>query len=244
MMRIGVIGTGTIASAVVRGIAGQGHQITVSERSARHAQALAEAFDTVTVAANQDVIDQSDVVLLGLMVEAAPDVLAPLAFRPDQRVVSMMAGASLAQIAVMVAPAQAAAIMVPFPGIGSGGSPVIAQGDVGLVQELVTSANTVYPVATDDELAAYLCAQAVLSPVARLAEDAAAWLGAKVSDPDAGEAFLRHLLSSSLVNSAAGALVEALNTPGGYNQRLRVALEEGGMRETLRAGLDRLEGGA
>ena len=33
-MRIGVIGTGTIASAVVRGIAGDGHAITVSERSA------------------------------------------------------------------------------------------------------------------------------------------------------------------------------------------------------------------
>lgn len=242
-MRIGVIGTGTIASAVVRGIAGQGHQITVSERSARNAQKLAATFDTVTAADNQTVIDQSDVVLLGLMAEAAPDILAPLAFRPEQRVVSMMAGVPLAQVAAMGAPAQAAAIMLPFPGIASGGSPVIAQGDVGLVQELVTSANTVYAVETEQELSVYLCAQAVLSPVARLAEDAAAWLGAKVSNPDAGEAFLRHLLSSSLANSRAGALVEALNTPGGYNQRLRITLEQAGLRDALRSGLDRLETG-
>jgi len=242
-MRIGVIGTGTIASAVVRGIAGQGGRITVSERSARHARALVEAFDTVTVAPNQAVIDQSDVILLGLMAETAPDILAALAFRPDQRVVSMMAGASLAEVAAMVAPARASAIMLPFPGIASGGSPVIAQGDAGLVRSVVTPANTVYAVETPEELAAYLCAQAVLSPVARLAEDAAAWLAPRLSDPDAGDAFLRHLLSSSLANARAGALVASLNTPGGYNQRLRVMLEQRGMRDALRNGLDTLEAG-
>lgn len=242
-MQIGVIGTGTIASAVVRGIAAQGHQILVSERSAHHARALAEAFENVTVTDNQTVIDQSDVVLLGLMAEAAPRILEPLAFRTEQRVISMMAGAALTEVATMVAPARAAAIMVPFPGIATGDSPVIVQGDIALVQDIVTSANTVYAVETDAELAAYLCAQAVLSPVARLAEDAADWLGPRVSNPDTGEAFLRHLLSSSLANGPAGALVEALNTPGGYNQRLRLMLEQGGMRDTLRRGLDQLESG-
>ncbi|WP_368041156.1 NAD(P)-binding domain-containing protein [Leisingera sp. ANG59] len=243
MKRIGVIGTGTIASAVVRGIAAQRHRILVSERSAHNAHALAEAFEDVTVADNQSVVDKSDVVLLGLMAEAAPRILEPLAFRTDQRVISMMAGATMTQVAAMVAPAQVAAIMVPFPGIATGGSPVIVQGDIALVQDIVTPANTVYAVETDAELAAYLCAQAVLSPVARLAEDAAGWLGPRVSNPDAGETFLRHLLSSSLANSRAGDLVEALNTPGGYNQRLRMALEQGGMHDTLRSGLDRLETG-
>ena len=242
-MQIGVIGTGTIASAVVRGIAEQGHLIMVSERSAHHAQALADAFECVTVADNQTVIDQSDVVLLGLMAEAAPRILEPLVFRNDHRVISMMAGATLAQVAELVAPAQVAAIMVPFPGIATGGSPVIAKGNIALVQELVTSTNTVYAVDTDTELSAYLCAQAVLSPIARLAEDAAAWLGTRVSAPEAGEAFLRHLLSSSLANSPAADLVTALNTPGGYNQRLRTTLEQAGLRDALRSGLERLESG-
>ncbi|WP_293963067.1 NAD(P)-binding domain-containing protein [Sneathiella sp.] len=40
-MRIGVIGCGTIASAVIHGIAGDGHEITVSERTASHAKVLA-----------------------------------------------------------------------------------------------------------------------------------------------------------------------------------------------------------
>lgn len=39
-MKIGVVGTGTIATALVRCIAGDGHQITVSKRSAALARGL------------------------------------------------------------------------------------------------------------------------------------------------------------------------------------------------------------
>ncbi len=242
-MRIGVIGTGTIAAAVVRGIAGHGHQIMVSDRGARHAQALRADFANVTVANNQAVIDQSDVILLGLMAEAAAQVLPLLSFRAGQRVVSMMAGATLAQVAAMVAPAEAAVIMVPFPGIAQGGSPVIAQGDVALVADLVGPANTVYPVRSQAELSAYLSAQAVLSPVARLVSDAADWLGPHTTDPEGAEAFLRQLVSSSLANARADALVAALNTPGGYNQRLRQRMEAAGLRSALQEGLEDLNRG-
>ena len=72
-MRIGVLGTGTIATAVVRGIAGDGHQISVSERSAENSAALAAEFGNVTVADNQAVLDRSDVVFLGLMAEGVTE---------------------------------------------------------------------------------------------------------------------------------------------------------------------------
>ncbi|WP_289084237.1 NAD(P)-binding domain-containing protein [uncultured Sulfitobacter sp.] len=240
-MRIGIIGTGTIASAVVRGIAEDGHQITLSERSARHAYALAEEFDNVTVTSNQEVIDRSDIILVALMAEAAPNILRDLSFRTDQQVISLMGGASLADVAAIVAPAQASAIMLPFPGIASGGSRVLVQGDGDLVRSLATPANTVYMIENDSEMAAYISAQAVLSPVARLIEDTTAWLAARVTEPERGDGFLRHLVASSLAKTPAGIVVEALNTPGGFNQRLRQSLEESGMREALRDGLDGLE---
>ena len=104
-MKIGVIGTGTIASAVVRGIAGDGHDIAVSERSAARAADLARAFDNVSVHDNAGVVAASDVIFLGLMAEAAGEILAGLPFRAGQRVISFMAGASLEEVAAMVAPA-------------------------------------------------------------------------------------------------------------------------------------------
>lgn len=240
-MRIGVIGCGTIASAVVHGIAGDGHQITVSERSSRYADALAGVYDNVTVAGNQSVVNASDVIFLGLMAEVAAEVLGSLNFREDQRAITFMAGASLEEANSMVQPARAVAIMMPFPGIAKGGTPIMMLGDVELVQEIFGRRNTVFPLDDADEMAAYLCAQAVLSPVARMVDDAANWLGDRVSDKTQGEAFLRALVASSLADSGAEALIEALNTPGGYNQRLRLHMEESGMSAALASGLDALE---
>ncbi|WP_291737414.1 NAD(P)-binding domain-containing protein, partial [Leisingera sp. F5] len=127
-MRLGFLGCGTIASAVVRGLAGKGHRITVSERSKFQSAALAGAFGDVTAAGNQAVIDASDVIFLGMMAEAAEGILKELVFREDQQVISFMAGADLGRVADLAAPAKAAAVMIPFPGIAQGGSPVIALG--------------------------------------------------------------------------------------------------------------------
>lgn len=239
-MRIGVIGCGTIASAAVRGIADDGHKITVSNRSRRHAQDLAASYSNVSIADNQSVVDASDVIFLGLMAEAAPDVLKPLHFREDQQVVTFMAGASLEDANMMVQPARAVAIMMPFPGIAQGGTPIMMMGDAALVEEIFGARNKVFPLKDKDEMAAYLCAQAVLSPVTRMVGDAAEWLGQQASDQSQGEAFLRLLVTSGLSDTQCGDLIEALNTPGGYNQRLRLHMEAHGMREDIRTGLDDL----
>lgn len=240
-MNLGFIGCGTIASAVVRGLAGQGHRITVSERSRAHSTALAAEYEEVTAAPNQAVADASDVIFLGVMAEDAEEILGGVAFREGQQVVSFMAGAGLDRVAELVAPAQAAAVMMPFPGIAQGGSPVMALGGTGLLEQIFAPANTVFALKDEAELEAYLCAQAVLSPAARMVGDAANWLGARVSDKAQGEAFLRMLTGTSLQSSDCDSLIEALNTPGGYNQRLRLHMEAAGMRDDLEAGLDRLK---
>ena len=242
-MRLGFIGTGTIASATVRGIAGAGHKITVSNRGAAHAARLAAEFESVSIADNQGVIDQSDTIFIGLMAETAPDILSRLTFRADQQVISFMAGLPLDALAPLVAPAHAAAIMLPFPGIAQGGSPILAMGDTGFVASLFAPENQVFALRDAAELDAYLCAQAVLSPATRMVEQAADWLAARVSDPAQGEAFLRMLIGTNLVSSPCGDLLEALNTPGGYNQRLRQHMDAADMGDDLVTGLDRLESG-
>lgn len=242
-MRIGVIGTGVIASAVIEGIAGDGHDIAVSDRSADHAARLANRFENVRILNNADVIAASDVIFLGLMAKAAAAVLAPLAFRPDQRVISLMAGATREDVAAMVAPAQVAAVMIPFPGIANGGSPIMVRGDTGLVEELFGHSNTLFALSSDAELDAYLCAQAVLSPAVKLVADTAGWLADRVGDSAQGEAFLRQLVGSSILGTDLVPLLAALNTPGGYNARLREHMDAAGMPIAVIAGLDGLAQG-
>jgi len=240
-MRIGVIGCGNIASAVVHGIAKDGHQFTVSERSERYSKALSEAYSNVTVASNQAVADASEIIFLGLLADRAPEVLGAIQFREGQQIISFMAGATLNQADQLVLPAHAVALMMPFPGIAEGGSPIIVQGDADLVRTVFGAHNSIFALSNSSEMAAYLCAQATLSPVAQMLEDAAQWLGERVQDTDQGEAFLRALVVSSLSNRKCADLIEALNTPGGYNQKLRVHMEANGMGAALKVGLDGLE---
>ena len=140
----------------------------------------------------------------------------------------------------MVRPARATAIMMPFPGIAQGGTPIMMYGDAGIVTDIFGSRNSVFPVRDGDEMAAYLCAQAVLSPVARMVGDAADWLGERVSDKSQGEAFLRELVASNLSAIACEPLIEALNAPDGYNQRLRLHMEAQGITTALKDGLEKM----
>jgi pyrroline-5-carboxylate reductase len=242
-MRIGIIGTGTIASAVVDGIAADGHTITVSRRSAANAARLEAAYASVSVADNQQVLDQSDVVFIGLMPDVAPAVLGALRFRADQQVISFMADVPLAVLAPMVAPAAQVSVMIPFPAIATGGSPVLTLGDSGLIRQIFGHNNDIFELASPQELGAYLCAQAVLSPAVRMVQDAAGWLGARVQDADQAEGFLRLLVGSGLMGGGCAQTLAALDTPGGYNQRLREHMIASGGSDALRQGLDRLEGG-
>ena len=175
-MRLGFVGTGTIASAVVQGLADDGHVITVSERGAAQSAALAARHDCVRVAPNQGVVDASDTLFLGLLPAVAPEVLRALRFRPEQTVISFMADLPLEVLADLVAPARAAAIVLPFPGIARGGSPLLVLGDRAPVDSLFGARNTLFVLRDAAELDAFLCAQAVLSPAAALVGAAGDWL--------------------------------------------------------------------
>jgi len=74
----------------------------------------------------------------------------------------------------------------------------------------------------------------------KLVADAAGWLGPRVQDAAQAEDFLRVLVGSSLIAHDLSPLLQALNTPGGYNARLRQHMDAEGMPEALARGLETL----
>ncbi|MCK0101450.1 NAD(P)-binding domain-containing protein [Pseudohalocynthiibacter sp. F2068] len=246
-MRIGVVGTGTIASAMVDGIAADGHEITVSERGRKHAARLASAYSNVTVADNQTVIDNSDVVILGLMADVAPGIMNSLKFRPDQIVVSAMAGVKHDQLVKMVKPAKEATTAIPFPAIAKGGSPLLVFPRLSTVETLFGERNHIVNLSDEAKLDAYMAAQAVLSPIVKLLEETTNWLADRTGSRADAEQFLRALIGGSLMSQSSEdsnvftAMLEELNTPGGFNAELRELFVEKGVMKTLHAGLAQLE---
>jgi len=242
-MRIGVIGTGTISSAVVESIAQDGHQICVSERSAANSARLAAQYDCISAAPNQAVLDQTDTIFIALMPEVAAKILGTLRFHSGHRVISFMAGVSMDVLSSITAPAHVEAVMLPFPNIAQKGSPILVRGNTGTIKTLFGGTNSIVELANDTDLAAYLCAQAVLSPAVQMVSDAATWLSGRVEDAHQAQGFLRALVGTNLLGAECAPLLTALDTPGGYNQRLREHMVKQGMRTDISDGLDALENG-
>jgi len=246
-MRIGVIGTGTIATATVQGIAADGHDILVSTRGRENAHHLCTAFENVDTAENQAVLDESNVVLLGLMPDVARAVLPGLAFRAQQRVISLMAGVGLGELSRLVAPAIVEAIAIPFPSIAQGGAPVMVCPKSQLADDIFGQANHPFFLHDEAALQAFTAAQAVLSPSLKLLELAAGWLAKRTHDAPQAESFMRLLVGSSLLSppmdqpDVLAKTLSALNTAGGYNRELREFMLERGMEQALNDGLDQLE---
>jgi len=120
--RVGFIGVGTIAEALITGMCAAGEQratFLLSPRNADIARRLAKRFSSVEVAGdNQAVIDGSDIIFLAVRPQVAADVLGTLKFRRDQRIVSLIATFDVARLRTLVAPASTIARAAPqFPGV-------------------------------------------------------------------------------------------------------------------------------
>jgi pyrroline-5-carboxylate reductase len=129
-MTYGIVGVGAIATAIVTGLCERvldAPRIVLSPRNAGRVADLASRFPTVRVAhSNQEVLDQSSVVLLCLRPQDARSVLAGLKFSAHQEIVSAMAGIQVAALRELVAPARNAARVIPLPSVATreGATPV------------------------------------------------------------------------------------------------------------------------
>jgi pyrroline-5-carboxylate reductase len=129
---VGFLGCGKISSAVCRGYAGASGasrpgKILVSQRSAEKSQALAAAYPgLVTIASNEEVVAQSDIVFIGLLPGVARELLPTLPFDDKKLVVSMMAAVDLAETMALVGVAPERLVRtVPLPAAANRSGPVL-----------------------------------------------------------------------------------------------------------------------
>ncbi len=97
---LGVLGVGHLATYTITGLrrSGDTRRIILSPRGTEQAKIVAKEFDCEIADNNQQVIDQSDLVLLAVRPFQLNDLLASLHFPKDKIVVSAAAGVSLSQL--------------------------------------------------------------------------------------------------------------------------------------------------
>lgn len=243
MAHVGFIGTGELASAMVRGLVGQGHDIWVSERNAVISANLAKTYADVSVGSNQTVLDACDIVFLCLMDTVAKDVLPDLSFRAGQKIVSVMLGVSLVELQTHCAPADEISITIPLPFIARGGCPLPVYPESKALSQLYGSNNLILPMANEAALAPHFAATALLSPIFAQLQTGAHWLGSITGDPKAAEAYIAALFKGTFDDIPAdgfAGVLQGLSTEGGLNATLRQHMADQGALGDLTDGLDAL----
>ena len=245
-MRVGFIGTGEIAAAMVAGLSGRGHDLIVSQRNSQMAANLAAEFSDVRVAANADVVAGSDVVFLCLMADVARDVLAALPWRGDQAVISVMVDVPLAELAQLCAPASDIALTIPLSAVATGRSVLPCHPDSDALRALFGESDTIIAVPSEAGLNAHFAASALSAPLLDLMQTGATWLAAQTGDAKGAETYVAGVFAGFLRQmSVQGAdfdqLLEGLATEGGLNATIKRQMADAGAPDALIAGLDGLK---
>ncbi|MNO51097.1 Pyrroline-5-carboxylate reductase [compost metagenome] len=100
MHSLGILGVGELTEKVVHGLRRSGYEgaILLSPRNARRAEALARDHACQVLPSNQAVVDQAELVILGVRPESMAQLADEVRLRPGQRLVSLAAGVNLEQL--------------------------------------------------------------------------------------------------------------------------------------------------
>jgi len=250
-MRLGFIGTGTIAEAMVIGFLSSPApdlEILLSPRNAEISARLAAKFpDQVTAApSNQAVLDDCDLVVLAVRPQIARDVLAALIFRPDHHVLSVVATLSADDIGAMVLPATRVTRAAPLPFLAHGSGATVVTPPDPAVSTLFGRAGVVIEVEDDHAYAAMSTVTAIMASHFAMADSVATWLSREGVPPEKARRYVGQILSG-LAGTAERApdvnfarLAEAHATQGSFNEQLRAHLTDHGLFSAIASGLDAL----
>lgn len=121
----GVIGVGTMAAAIVRGLCraklSPAPKFLLGPRNREKSEALAREFPDQcrVVASNQEAVDGSDCVLLAVLPKLAEEVIGALSFREGQQILCVIGTLKFDLLKSLVAPASASdcALATPLPAV-------------------------------------------------------------------------------------------------------------------------------
>jgi len=246
-MKIGIIGTGIIASAIVTGFCKKktGYEFFLSPRNAQKAASLAALFSEATVcASNQEVVDNAEWVFICLHKKDF-SILSELRFRKDQNVINMSAEMRLPDLESMIGQTALLAHVIPLPFIQAGYGPLLVYPEIEEVGKLFAPVSDVYFARRQEDVHTLQIVTGIMSAYNMLLSEIVKFSDEQGIDHDVSVKFLCSLFGS-LCKRAADIpncdLVELAHemTPGGYNEQAMKELLENGAIGAWRTTLDKL----
>jgi len=246
-MKIGIIGTGIIASSLVTGFCKKetGHEFFLSPRNAKKAEALAAKYSEVTICtSNQNVLDMAEWVFICLLKKDF-GAIDELSFRETHRVVNMSADMRLQDLRKIVGETELLAHVIPLPFIADGYGPVLVYPEVTEVGNLFSSVGDVNYANSQKDVQTLQIVTGLMSPYYMLLNEIVMYSDEHGVDHDISVKFLCSLFNALCTRAASIQdcdLVELAHemTPGGYNEQAMKELVDNGAIKAWRTAIDGL----
>jgi len=241
---LGLIGVGTIGSAVVRGLlslSGPARtKFVISPRNAAKAAALAAEFpELVRVAAsNQEVVDSVECVMVAVLPKQAEDVLRDLKFREGQLVLSLVPTVILARLRELIAPARDCAVGVPLPAVARRQGATLLIPPLPFAKAIFNSLGTCIAVEDEAQFKRLQCVTALMGDFYKRQLTTQQWLESHNVASSQAAAWVGAIFATMAADCAAPgpstfASLVAEQTPGGLNEMIWRGQEEDGAYEAL-----------
>lgn len=243
-MRLGFVGSGTITAAIVGGLSDAGADVSIvlSPRNAGVAAALAARHANVRVAdSNQTVLDESEMVVIAVRPQIIDEVLRELRFRPDHRVVSLVARVSLEYLQRATRPAARVTRAVPLPSVARRQGPTAVFPPVDEVLALFDPLGRAIPVEEEAVFNVFGTATAVMASYFAFAGTISGWMERHGVAHEAARSFVGQMLeglASAGPERSFAALADEHQTRGGINEQVVRAVATNGVITSLDEALD------
>ncbi|MDG2012634.1 MAG: NAD(P)-binding domain-containing protein [Pirellulaceae bacterium] len=247
--RLGFIGVGAIAEATIVGLiqSGCNSPVRLSRRNEQRSQALAERFANVTVdSENQSIVDHSDWIFIAVLPQQARAVLRTIQFRPEHRLISLVAGIEIAELQTLAAPVGAIHRMIPLPPIERGVGPLPVCPPCSDLGALFANCANVIGIENESLFSVFSAASGLMATHHLFVWKVAEWMSAQGVNREDATAYASHMFAAlaeiechTPADELAG-LADACTTVGGLNEQALQELRELGWFEEPQTRLTRL----
>lgn len=247
--RLGFLGVGEIARAMVEGIASGPRpydRIVLSPRGRDNVAALTARFPDLEVAgSNADVVAGSDVVVLAVRPENLAEAVAGVSFRPDQVLVSALAGVPIARLREVLGFEGDIVRSIPLPPVSERTSVTVVYPDHPAGTTLFDLLGGTLVPADEEAFAMFGGVTATFTAFLDYVRTISAWTTERGVEPADAERFVRSAfagLAPALrdLDRPLDRLVRDHETPGGFNEQLRQHWFDAAAQDRLRQELDAL----
>jgi len=234
-MKIGFIGTGRIATAIIQGMylkKIQTNKIFISARNKKNSFFLKRKYKKISIFKNnQDILHHSDVIFLTTTPKVGKKILSKLQFRKNQTVFNLMSTIHNSELKKMIGKVKKIIKVAPLPMIEYGIGPIIIYPKDKFAENFFSKLGEVFCFSNEELNKKLWVMTSLMATYIEIYKTNVDWLKKNGISENIGRKYLSNLfqsLSKETLNNHHNnltSLIKSFQTKGGINEQLLVQLK-------------------